>query len=93
MVDFPEQHIGTHSGSAYLIQRGKVYEVASVKGLQKPWLYHLKHLKSQQVLPGFYYARELSLSLSSLKDKNPETRNHEAWQHGICPVQQQWSFI
>ena len=60
MVDFPKQHIGTHSGSAYQIQRGKVYEVASVNVLQKPWLYRLKHLKSRQVLPGFYYARELS---------------------------------
>ena len=60
MVDFPKQHIGTHLGSTYQIQCSKVYEVASVNVLQKPWLYHLEHLKSQQVLPGFYYARELS---------------------------------
>ena len=29
-VDFRKTHIGTHSGSAYQVQRGKIYEIASV---------------------------------------------------------------
>ena len=68
-VEFEPDRVDLITGrKGYRVRRKKIYEVSYVNTFERPFLYRLRDLRTQEDLPGYYYQNELSKVLDPYSD-------------------------